>query len=92
MVTDNPTSQTFSFRFFRFIGTPGNRTTEIVRDHTVADGMRGIVDSSVRDVADSKVTAWATEKGLTLIAKEPFPSERYAGKIWLEYQFGGITL
>ena len=92
MVTANPATQSFSFRFFRFIGTPGNRTTEIVRDYAVADGMRGIVDSSAREVADSRIVAWATEKGLSLTAKEPFPSQRYAGKVWLEYHLGGITL
>ncbi len=85
---------TFTFDFYRFVGTNGNRATEIVPDYTQADGMRGLVDRNPQHIqlATQRVHDWAQSKGLTLNAQEPFPSEKYPGKVWLEFRFGGLTL
>ena len=83
----------FTFTFFRFIGN-GVRTTEIVRDFTLADGMRSLVERTPETVqlATQRVHEWATSKSMTLSAQDPFPSEKYPGKCWLEFRFGGLTL
>ncbi len=85
---------TFVFDFYRFVGSNGNRTTEMVRDYTQADGMRGLVDRDPKQVqlARERVEAWAASKGISISAQEPFPSEKYPGKVWLEYRFGGLSL
>jgi len=87
-------SSKFTFHFYRFTGTDTNRTTEIVKDFSQADGMRGLVDRSAEEiqVAAERVIDWALTKGISLTAQEPFPSEKYPGKVWLEFRFGGLTL
>jgi len=87
-------ANTYTFNFYRFIGVEGNRTTEIVRDYSQADGMRGIVERSEQQIqsATQRVIEWATEKGLGVTLREPFPSQKYPGKVWLEFRFTGLTL
>ena len=84
----------FNFTFFRFTGTEGNRTTEVVRDFTQADGMRALVDRTPKlvDLALQRVNDWAASKSLSVNVQEPFPSEKHPGKVWLEVRFGGLTL
>ena len=84
----------FTFNFYRFVGDNGSRTTELVRDYTVADGIRGLVDrkDDVITLAMKKVTEWASSKGITVTPQEPFPSLKHPGKVWLEFRFGGLTL
>jgi len=84
----------FTFHFYRFTGTDTNRTTEIVRDYSKADGMRGLVNRSAEEVevATERVIDWAVTKGIALNRQEPFTSEKYPGKVWLEFRFGGLTL
>ena len=84
----------FTFNFYRFVGSENNRYTESVRDYTQADGMRGIVERTPQQIqlATQKVNEWATSKAISLNAQEPFPSEKYPGKVWLEFRFGGLTL
>jgi hypothetical protein len=82
------------FRFYRFIGPTGQRTTELIRDYSQADGMRGLVDHNQQAVNDAvnKVTSWASAKGVSLKVLDPFPSSKYPGKVWLEARFSGLTL
>jgi len=84
----------FNFSFYRFVGNEGHRTTEIVRDFNQADGMRSLVDKdpNVITTAIQRVSDWATSKGLTANSQEPYPSEKYPGKVWLEFRFNGLTL
>jgi hypothetical protein len=84
----------FTFNFYRFIGTAGHRTTEIVRDFKLADGMRGLVDRTPDQIqtATQKVSDWASSNGLSVTTQEPYPSAKYTGKVWLEFRFGGISL
>jgi hypothetical protein len=84
----------FSFNFYRFIGPDGNRTTEFVRDYSLADGMRGLVDRNPEHIkiANQRVNDWAATKNVTVNPQEPFPSEKHPGKVWLEFRFSGLTL
>jgi hypothetical protein len=82
----------FTFTFYRFTGTEGHRTTEITRDFDQADGMRGLIERSYIQAATTRVTDWASSKGISVSSQEPYPSEKYPGKIWLEFRFGGLTL
>ena len=84
----------FTFTFFRFTGDTGSRRTELVRDYNLADGMRGMVDRKPDQIheANQKVLDWASGKGITVHTQEPYPSEKYPGKVWLEYRFGGLSL
>ena len=84
----------FTFTLFRFIGPKGSRTMEIVRDFSVADGMRALVENSERSITTcrSRVQAWADTHGLAVIPLEPYPSARYPGKAWLEFRFGSLML
>ena len=86
-------AQKFTFSFYRFVGN-GIRSTEIVRDYTAADGMRSLVDRKpeIVQLANQRAFEWAESKGLTMTAQEPFPSEKYPGKCWIEFRFGGLTL
>lgn len=88
------TREPIIFRFYRFIGPPGQRTTEVIRDYTIADGMRALVDQRKQaiDDATSRAVNWATSKGLSLKVKEPFPSSKHPGKVWLEARISGLTL
>jgi hypothetical protein len=87
-------SPKFSFNFYRFTGTQGNRSTEIVGDYTHADGMRGLVDgrSNIIELAKQRVTDWGTSKGIMVNPLEPFPSQKYPGKVWLEFRFSGLII
>ena len=84
----------FTFNFYRFVGGEGHRTTEIVRDYSHADGMRGLIDRTPEHIkqATERVVEWASSKGCTVASQEPYPSEKYPGKVWLEFRFGGLTL
>ncbi len=88
------TALKFVFTFFRFVGDATTRSTEIVRDYNHADGMRGLIDRNPESInlANERVNQWAEKKGLNLTAQEPFPSDKYPGKVWLEYRFGGLAL
>ena len=89
------TSQSkFTFSFYRFVGSQGNRTTEPVKDMAAADGMRTLVEQNneVINVCRERVETWATSKGISLKANEPYPSSKHTGKVWLEYRFGGLSL
>lgn len=88
------TAPRFSFTFYRFIGPEGNRTTEVVRDFALADGMRALLEGSAKtlEVARERVSEWSTSKGITVNPQEPFPSEKHPGKVWLDFRFGGLVL
>jgi hypothetical protein len=55
----------FRFSFCRFTGIKGQRTTELIRDYTQADGMRGLVDRSAEHIqlATERALDWASSKG-----------------------------
>jgi hypothetical protein len=91
--TQTPAPQ-FNFTFYHFVGEDGNRTTQVVRDAAIADGMRGLVnyDPQTIQLATQRVNAWAASKGMTVTVREPYPSTKHPGKVWMEYRFGGISL
>ena len=84
----------FSFTFYRFERNGRSITTTIVRNFDDADGLRGIVNSDDKEIstATEKVRKWAESQGLAVSYKEPYPSEKHPGKVWLDFQFGGLTL
>ncbi len=88
------TTPKFSFVFYRFIGEGTTRSTEIVRDYSHADGMRGLVEQTPENIqlVNKRASQWADTKGITLTVREPFPSTKSPGKVWLEFRFGGLTL
>jgi hypothetical protein len=83
-----------TFTFYRFTGSNGHRTTEIVRDFNLADGMKGLVEHNPQQIQQVKerVEDWASSKGISLKTKEPFPSSKYPGKVWLEFRITGLTI
>ena len=94
METTNAAAPQFTFHFFRFTDNNGTRTTQRLRNHGEADGMRGLVDGHQKDIelATQRVHDWATSKGISVNAHEPYPSTKYPGKVWLEFRLGGLTL
>jgi hypothetical protein len=84
----------FIYNFFRFTGPDEYRRTEFVRDYRIADGIRSLVDhkEEVIRLATEKVISWAASKGITLNVKPPYPSQKYPGKMWIEFRFTGLTL
>jgi len=84
----------FFFRFYRFVGPTDKRTTELVRNQTEADGMRALIDQSETTVqmCINRVIQWAKNNGIAANAREPFPSKKYPGKVWVEFRFGGLML
>ncbi len=90
----NVSQPSFRFTFYRFVGPRGNRTTEVVRDLSIADGMRSLVDQKKEDISAccERVQRWASTTGLSLRTTEPFPSSKHPGKVWLEFRFDGLTL
>ena len=84
----------FRFTFYRFVGPRGNRSTELVRDVSLADGMRGLVDAKNEAInaCRDKVQAWASSIGISLRSNAPYPSPKYPGKVWVDFRFGGLTL
>lgn len=85
---------TFRFSLYRFVGPKGHRTTEIVKDLTLAHGMRTVVegDENIIELCKRKVLEWANSKGIYVIPRDPYPSAKYPGKVWLEFRFGSFTL
>jgi len=82
----------FSFTLFRFTGPKGQRSTETVRDLSIVHGMRAMVDHESITSCRQRVTDWAEAKDIGLTAIDPFPSNRYPGKYWLEFRFTGLVL
>ena len=84
----------FQFRLYRFTGPREARTTELVREVALADGMRTVInnDKTTIQACCERVREWAASKGLNVTAQEPFPSVKYQGKVWLEFRFGGMIL
>ena len=84
----------FKFNFYHFINANGKRTTELTRHHTDADGMRSLVDSNPTfiELATKKAVEWANSHSISIIRNDPFPSQKYPGKVWLEFRFGGLSL
>ena len=62
-----------TFNFYRFVGTVGHRSTELVRDYRIADGVRSLVNQTDAEIkiATEKVITWAKSKGITLNVKSP---------------------
>ena len=88
------TAPLFTFNLYRFVGPTGQRKTELVKDLHLADGMKGLVEGrkDVISLCEERVYEWADSKGLSVTAREPFPSKAYPGKVWLEFRFGVVTL
>ncbi len=81
----------FDFDFYKFNGR-GNAPTLVpsVQDANFMRS-RSSVDESLIDVAIGRVLAWASDNGLCVAPRKPFPSSR-PGKYWIEFRFGGLTL
>ncbi len=90
----NANQPSFKFTFYRFCGQHGSRTTEVVKDLSIADGMRGLVDQKKEEInaCCERVQQWASSTGISLKVIDPFPSTKHPGKVWLEFRFGGLTL
>ena len=75
----------FTYNFYRFVGTAGNRSTELVRDHRIADGVRSLVDQTDAEIklATEKVISWGKSNGITLCLKSPHPSMKYPSNHYL---------
>ena len=84
----------FRFTFYRFTDTAAGRKTELVREVSLADGMRGLVTCADDEIkaATKRALDWAANKGIALVAHEPFPSTKHPDKVWLEFRFGGLML
>lgn len=62
----------YRFTFYRFVGPTGQRTTEVVRDLGIADGMRGLVERHEQvQEAITRVSEWAElDAGLVMLPRE----------------------
>ena len=84
------TQPSFHFTLYRFVGPQGERTTAVVRDISIADGMRSLFDQnkSVIKVCRESVQSWAAHQGLCISAKEPFPSTKHMARSGLSFDSG----
>jgi hypothetical protein len=82
------------FTLYRFVGDKGKRTTQIVRDPFIADGMRTLLpgDKDTLTQVNQKVHQWASDHGFTILPHDPYPSTKHPGMVWLEYRFCGLVL
>ena len=87
-------AKSFSFKFYRFISKEDRKTTEIVKDCNLADGMKGLIDNTPQQLlsALTKVQDWAAKQGLGFSYADPYPSSKYPGKAWLDIRFNGLIL
>ena len=84
-------SNPFSFDFYQFRGR-GNKPS-LVPTADQANFMRSRVsiEESMLDAAIERVTNWANRYGINVTPKKPYPSSQ-AGRYWLEFRLGGLTL
>ncbi len=93
MTTSAP-NKSFNFKFYRFTSMNDRRTTELVKDYSIADGMKGLIDNTPQQLltALAKVQDWAMQHGLGFSYADPYPSTKYPGKAWLDIHFSGLIL
>ncbi len=81
----------FDFDFYRFNGK-GNLPT-VVPAPEQANFLRSrySIDEALIEMAAQRVNTWAEQRGISVQLKKPFPSSQ-AGKYWLEFRLGGLTV
>ena len=88
----NPSSINFSY--YRFTEVNNKKTTQVVKDFSIADGMKGLIDNTPQhfSLALNKIKDWAIQKGIGFSYSDPYPSNKYPGKAWIDVRFNGLTL
>ena len=81
----------FQFGYYRFNGK-GERPS-ITPTVNEAHFIRSLhsIDGALIDLAKQRVEEWCRQHNLNASMKQPYPSNT-AGKYWLEFTFGGLTL
>ncbi len=84
-------SVAFNFDYYRFNGR-GNPPT-LVPSLQQANFIRSrqSIDGSLVNAAIDRIHGWSERNGISVTLKEPYPSSQ-AGKFWLEFRIGGLTL
>ena len=84
-------STSFVFDYFRYNGK-GNRPSLVPTvDQANFIRSRFSIEENKLDLAAQRVSDWATRNGIGTIPKKPYPSSQ-AGRYWMEFQVGGLTL
>ena len=86
-IANNP----FSFDFYRFQGRGVKPSMVPTVDQANFLRSRFSIEESMLGDAIERVTDWARSRGISTAVKKPYPSSQ-AGKYWLEFRVGGLTL
>jgi len=85
------TSNPFSFDFYQFQGRGQKPILLPTVDQANFLRSRFSIEESMMGDAVERVTDWARRNGISTTPKKPYPSSQ-AGKYWLEFRVGGLTL
>jgi hypothetical protein len=85
------TSNPFSFDFYQFQGRGQKPILLPTVDQANFLRSRFSIEEPMLDSAIQRVTDWANRHGINATPKKPYPSSQ-AGKFWLEFRVGGLTL
>jgi hypothetical protein len=85
------TSNPFSFDFYRFQGRGKKPNLVPTVDQANFLRSRFSIEESMLGDAIERVNEWARSRGISTTPKKPYPSSQ-AGKFWLEFRVGGLTL
>ncbi len=81
----------FSFDFYCFNGRGEKPSMVPTVDQANFLRSRFSIEESMLSDAIGRVNDWARSRGISTAAKKPYPSSQ-AGKYWLEFRVGGLTL
>ena len=79
------------FDFFRFNGKGASPSIVPAPEQANFLRSRYSVPEQLLELAAQRVQTWAHDRGVSVSPKTPFPSNQ-AGKYWLEYRIGGLSL
>ena len=87
-------SNSIQFNYYKFAEINNRKTTQVVREFSIADGMKALIDNTPQHfhTAINKVKDWASQKGIGFSYSDPYPSTKYPGKAWIDVHFNRLTL
>ena len=81
----------FEFNCFKFNGKGEPPTTVPSVNDAHFMRSRQSIEGALIDMAKQRVEEWCKQHGLNAYMRKPYPSNA-AGKYWVEFRFGGLTL
>ena len=82
---------TFDFDYYRFNGRGVRPSIVAAADQASFMRSRSSIEGALVDLATERAQQWGKDRGITLNARKPYPSNQ-SGKYWLEFRFGGLTI